>query len=750
MANQSSDFMMKVQLNEGQEPTKKIPIAKVREHVPVSSQKIWANYDLLNQILRLHEPTIQSRWVRKTRQERQRILLAHWPEMPKYHRPDLPALRELSSHPDTVSLWKPHEDSRQVIKKDHYMWPYMNQEDLLTSSNMLVLLNSREEGHYADHYWMCLNNAQNPKEYGELIFEHGSATARRDTSLKHELRIPDGLLVLEAQERLLGFLVSFCQLVLGEISPKVFTSPKFQEVPEPQLEIEKASGGVGSLGMMTVEAQYRVPSKLDLSQIELVIRSRLASIEDHLWALRGDPAYFREQLMEIRQHLGHEIKDASGSVGTTDEYVWTGVGAAVLNTAYTALEFFAELQRQILVLQNLYRRYEKKIIPTEDLPSEFLNALVRLWDLLGRMAWAFSPTFQRNFASSVQWRRYFIRHPKTDGSGPWRLEVEKDWPRNTGDPERQMFGLFRILTDDQVTLERCFNQINSYLPWAQNFATFTRDRFNHFTNEKQKFFNQLEQTLEAVSAINFIDFVGLFDPTDRKFDVPVGSPQTKEVVDTRRRSEKSLDQVWKVVDDSIRKTLREYRTQTQQQLWSQNRPLERTPEWTEPEVIPSSNQERHSESFFEMSISDPTISRRWKPGPPPREKQKTRPANVPAKEEEIAPPVALNSAAPIPSTIFVNRRSMKVFEMLFYTPGLKFPPGEVRWKDFVHALASTGLTEITQTGGSGRLFRNKQGQMSITFHEPHPGDKLSFTQARKNGRRLTFNFAWTGNTFRLG
>ncbi|KAF4969542.1 hypothetical protein FSARC_3225 [Fusarium sarcochroum] len=106
---------------------------EVRRRANENSTKIFSSYHSLKQILGRHEGTIQKRWTKKTRQQRLQILLKAWPAMPTSHRPDFEAFRKESKE----------ERERGFKYKDHFMWPYINQEDLSQPKLMLLLLNAR-------------------------------------------------------------------------------------------------------------------------------------------------------------------------------------------------------------------------------------------------------------------------------------------------------------------------------------------------------------------------------------------------------------------------------------------------------------------------------------------------------------------------------------------------------------------------------------------------------------------------------
>jgi hypothetical protein len=87
---------------------------------------------------------------------------------------------------------------------------------------------------------MILNGvAGNRRDYGKLMAweEHPDAF---NWMTKQKQFIPgEGLMILEAQERLLTFLVQCCLELLHDIPQSTLTSDSFPILPEPQLKPER-------------------------------------------------------------------------------------------------------------------------------------------------------------------------------------------------------------------------------------------------------------------------------------------------------------------------------------------------------------------------------------------------------------------------------------------------------------------------------------------------------------------------------
>jgi hypothetical protein len=102
----------------------------------------------------------------------------------------------------------------------------------------------------------------------------------------------------------------------------------------------------------------------------------------------------------------------------------------------------------------------------------------------------------------------------------------------------------------------------------------------------------------------------------------------------------------------------------------------------------------------------------------------------------------------------VDARAPKVFRTLFYTPSITATPGEIKWPDFLHAMASVGFAPEKLYGSVWHFRPTTLGlDRSIKFHEPHKegkgADKIPYCTARGIGRRLNRAYGWEGSMFSL-
>ncbi|KAL6400035.1 hypothetical protein AUP68_15727 [Ilyonectria robusta] len=108
------------------------------------------------------------------------------------------------------------------------------------------------------------------------------------------------------------FLVNCCQAILYDIPNDQLGSDVYPIQLEPPLKTEVESLGFESLAAMAAAAPYRVPAKFELEKVESLLAAKIQAAEDHLWALREDPHYFYQHLVEGQEYRQEMIKDTDG------------------------------------------------------------------------------------------------------------------------------------------------------------------------------------------------------------------------------------------------------------------------------------------------------------------------------------------------------------------------------------------------------------------------------------------------------
>ncbi|CAJ2511412.1 Uu.00g070370.m01.CDS01 [Anthostomella pinea] len=730
-------------------------LADVRQDAQARSKDIFASYQTLHDILDRHEKTIQKRWTKKTRQQRQKILAS------------AKSLREC------------------------YMWPHISQNDLLKPKTLLLLLNAR--GRHlpptfagADKaamqlglvtkklrqvflcgYMMVLHGVQSPREYGELFSweEHPDAF---QWTLNRKQSVP------------------------GEATT-------FPIRPEPDLTTERGSNGIDSLAMMAAEAPYRLPAKLDFSRIERVLGARASAAEDHVWALREDPAYFAEQLIEVREHRPELLKDTSGHEHpvmktTQQDTLWARVCRTVSLEAHLHLESYTELYQQAQTLRTLQTKHAAAISPTGDLPDELMDCLFRFRRYLNQAAKHTVERLRHNFAASPPWRQNFVRQPPADSttitirgldaktsdieqqvlwflSTVWedssnllvaRLPLIVDqlgWLLETETRAKELLSA-RIagIVGDLAIITHCIAQLELYTPWARGFELAHVERQGGIEAEFAQRTVKRGMIVDALRGENLTQVARLGNPSDMRFAYPFEKWRTRQNVEILPRAERNLDEYWAAIDRILYSNCGNLEGTAIRRVLTRPRAMQRTPDFAPPLATDKPSREPVLDPgvaglyrpLSTIYIAEPAGAASSSPlAPTPKMKEKTRDTTSSA----AAPPEPIAADATPqtePPSIPVDARSLRVFRALFFNPAVTSSPGEISWTDFLRATISTGLFTAEKLYGSVWQFQKREGDQSrIQFHEPHLRAKIPFTTARRHGRRLNRAFGWVGDTFLL-
>ncbi|EEU34289.1 uncharacterized protein NECHADRAFT_50192 [Fusarium vanettenii 77-13-4] len=785
--------------------------AEVRREAKGKSRLIFAAYETLSKIIERHEATIQKRWSKKTRQQRQQILLKAWPGMPASHRPDFEALRKESKE----------QRERCTKYRDHYMWPNINQEDLTQPKVMPLLLNSR--GRYppptfasADNasvhlglaskslvaifhneHVMVLNGATTAEGYGTLVAWADHPDAFEWMHTRKQFLPGEGLIILEVQARLMDFLVDFCHQILHEIPEAELISDAYPVQPEPPLKTDNDTSGFANLSAMASEAPYRLPMRLDLAKVESLLEAKKSAAEDHVWALREDPAYFAHEFLEVRDHRQEMLKDSQGRSHPAtnkqrEHIVWARITGTILSDAYINLEAFTELHRQAQHVRSLQDKYNTKISPEKDLPEEYMVALLRFRYFLEKEAKTPLQRLKKAVVSSPPMQKFFVHAPPTDPNSTTIIMYERPGVKKTKDEEHLIWLLQNLLQDEYTLfliglphfmdeLERllqanpevdvlvsahvikiigdlsimaqCSRQLELYQPWAQTFETKSVDHVDNLKAEHEQWKQPWTQFFPSIKDQTLTNIGRLAEPSGGKFSYPFGKRRTKDTVDALRRAEANLDAIWDKIDERLRSKAPALQRTAVHRFLSKPRTLRRTGEWVEP-TAPTKDKK----------VADPDLDVLNRPlsnvfldhsedkvqGSKAQQKVKAKTKGVSSAKPAAAPEAPEPDHADPQPTFHVDAKTLKVFRTLFFNPEVNSTPGSVLWNDFLHAMVATGF-RAEKLYGSVWQFSPTTLDVgrSIHFHEPHPKGKIPFEVARRHGRRLTRAYGWFGGMFVL-
>lgn len=468
--------------------------------------------------------------------------------------------------------------------------------------------------------------------------------------------------------------------------------------------------------------------------------------------------------------------------------------------AHLELDFFPDLCRQARNLQALQTKHAAAISPEQDLPEEFLAALLRFQFYLNRAVKGPLNQLKQIFVASPPLRKFFVCEPPSDASSTMirirsrtdvkmnKVETQLTWLlRTLWEDGHQLFFLRLPLALDELErllvtvpqakdlvsahvaevignlsiLSQCLGQLNLHQPWAQSFEAEMVNREDGIKREFDEQSKSWSKLVKSFGSANFSRTASkLCDPSDKAFSYPSGKRRTKEGTAAMRRAEQELDDLWAFVDGVVLVECGDLEGSALRRFLSQGRTLQRTPEWVaEPEpAAKGRGQPRNPNPDVEsvlkplstlyIGLTDSSSQAR----PPVKTKTKTRGQ----ASQESAPSTCVMgteaaSPKPKPKPIAVDARALKVFRTRFFDPAVTSSPGEISWNDFTYAMTSTGMFEAEELYGSVWQFQrvDASDHSRIQFHEPHPRGKIPVFMARRHGRRLDRAYGWLGETFVL-
>jgi hypothetical protein len=283
------------------------------------------------------------------------------------------------------------------------------------------------------------------QKYGEILSCDDNGGRGRIASLK-QFSASDGLLVLEVQERLMSFLVECCRAILGGIH-NAEPTPKPVQI-SPALRLRTETGSFPTLATLASEAPYRVPARTDFERMESLLEAKMLAARDHIWALREDPRYFLEAVQDVKQHrleTKHDTNCNEHPIYRHTDVFWARITSTLAVQAYDDLQAFLELHRQAKELCTRHSTYAARVSPQEDLPGEFLTAILRFEYYLERLAKAHQIRQLRDClpVSTGGMNNYFDRLPPRD-----RLTPQIQVTRAKTDDTPRLLWLFEMLWED--------------------------------------------------------------------------------------------------------------------------------------------------------------------------------------------------------------------------------------------------------------------------------------------------------------
>jgi hypothetical protein len=781
-------------------------VQECTERAKALAANIFLKWKTLNMLVLVHEAIIRKHWLKKSRAHKQELLLKAWPNMSARHRPDLE--RHLSGQDSTLKKAQASANFDEYmlpyINLEDLLCPavllmFVNSrgrhhpnEFAYSDLELAPIFKLREEflALRTCNFTMAFIGRETPDTYGEIVEWKDAPTALNSIKAGRTVHIDHGMQILHIQQRVWEFLSRCVGLLLVD---KLELPNGLTPQPEPS-PLTTEHGSITSLYDVRREAPYRLPSRIDLTRLQALASAQKNQMIEHSVLLREDPGYFVEVTERYRNHRPELILDLEGRshAHAKDFPLYNKAQRQMAADAHCAVFVWHEINERISKLRHLSSKYASTITKEEDLPSEYFEALAETQVFLETISLDLISIVKTEFNASPPLRKYHFRNNPNDPN----VHVYHIMPVQDVDPEdkvlchvlrllrifenkglRDLFSLHvvldemeRLLHDEpraktlitpHITstlsqlsiMSECLHQIHQFQPWARKVES-------HIAQHRYRYAVEYDSIFRKWGTINNMHYkfcdrklfkVG--NPKDGKFDHPADQRRTRETVSTMIAAEIALDAFWKAANAHWMRYVGTTPTALVKHIIG-DRTLHRTLPWVEPlnRSLMSISEPEASTMIYPFfghthDITKQVTGNFQKLAVIVKEKKKTRPEAL--GQDDRMPVIPTAVVAPTP-TIVVDKRTQKVFNSLFHSPNSPNQAGQVAWPDFLHAMTKAGFGAEKLQGSAWHFTpQNLEVERSIQFHEPHPGNKLPFTWARRYGRRLTRTFGWTRDSFAL-
>ncbi|KAE9964437.1 hypothetical protein BLS_008369 [Venturia inaequalis] len=764
---------------------------------------IWKQ---LNQVLLAHEATIRNRWSKKSALKKKGILIEAFPQMAKEHNLAFKDLMANKAEPGTCGELNCSSKhcSNVHIAREAALWPYINLEDLSTPKTLLLLLNARGRNHpqhfvyedgataasaiemrallepYLHQYYVHFSD-HHSLEYATLE-PIDRMTCGLDRELLRGMQPGPGLIVLEIQEKTLSFLLKVCELVLHDINGLSLSAAHIPAQTDPHLLVAMPNQSTKeqvSLRIISAEAPYQAPRRPDLRLLLAMASARAEAAKEHFWALREDPGYYLEQIEFSRVHRGRGHQPLTN----WEEAITNTLEAALIQIGLWEL---VQTCIQHALFFDIVVKIGSAVPDPQDLPDFYLKSLVAVLNVLETASMRFRSSLSTGVYNSPKiaelwanksYKRQQKLVPKNVNSkdllaqllsglssgSPIPLHrvthhIERVVEAEPGQKDRLTPYVWESLADVEAIEEisRQFRQLCPKLAYPWYGGNLHQSKHRKKSADEDVNLEIREMLQPVVNALGSANLTKYGSPIGGAFNYPAEKRSTASHVAQMQSAERRLDALWSHIDATVKEKtgLSLALGEVIPGLNFSDRELQRTSDW-EPPI-------RDEVSFSPTGLIEPSFLFGGQHTEDiglvryvlstTKEKVKTRGINAQVEElalEEQEAPAIDRATTEATTVIKLKARDLKVFQTLFHQPSQEAVTlGQVKWLDFVHAMASSGF-EYQSVGGSAWQFVSSSGLRAINFHEPHPDHKLRFTVARCMGRRLSRAYGWSSETFIL-
>ncbi|KAK0213695.1 hypothetical protein IW262DRAFT_1467028 [Armillaria fumosa] len=772
-------------------PEKFLTVEEVSEIADDLRKALFDKWDNLGSIMAIHESTIRKRWSKRTQTKRRLLLKELEIPIPDKHAPEVDLFEKLGTG---GALGGQLSDAR-----DAFLSPFLNVEDLTSGNgeNLLGLLHYRTRllpSEFSQFDLQCLHfgivsgaikrvfapdctmvGIGGRESYGQVLPNDCTLRPGGPDGFTLEwiygagMQISEGLAILEAQVKLLSFLLQLVRRILIDLD---LTS---MPPPPPPANIDDMTDLLSALSMPQEWSSfakkhslraYSLPPRFLSSDLAVITGAQYEIAKDHLIDLRTDPVYLAEQLT---LHLDHRIERMSKEAPLS--LIHDRATTFLLLDAYNAFDFWgiAHILVQEIIAEEL--KLKLPLPRDEDLPSTYECLLKDLRQLIRGYRIKTEHRYKITLCGSPPLRRHF--QVQFSGSNFSQNKIHGSLPKG----DRVIHSLRILLDVDQTHLwqvSRIFDELDravadnpdrvsplladvlfDYGSCTDILETIDLHRPLISEEQEEVTVKRLGQRLSRLEGMQRFDGQDL--PLHRvafpvsKFVYPKG-PKTEEWAEKCEKVDTAFAEFWKIAEGLLKskygKDLSAFAEDTcagnewEATDWKAQirRKIARPAASLSTEgnrAIPFGGAEQRSTS--------PTPIRTE-----PKMKMKTTGKPLMSVVDETKAPGDLPLTDQTIHIFEVSKRVFSVFAGIFRSADdseIHSQQTSLAWKEVLHAFAAINFRG-TQLHGSVWRFEHPDGR-NINFHLPHPHPKYTFWQLRRMGRRLTRRFGWGAENFVL-
>ncbi|KAF2163238.1 hypothetical protein M409DRAFT_26282 [Zasmidium cellare ATCC 36951] len=683
---------------------------EVRQIIRSRIFSIVGSWTALREVVQCYEGHIRKRWSKMTVAKRKKMLSENLPSLPEKHRPvnDI-ALGILAREEMTTRCF------RSVF------WPMSNLEDLSRPKNLLLLLNARarNEPHVFAHAdlisvryppetvlmgpsWLedvkvLLSANEFPARYGILCIEE-----LKDFPRPHEWAEcydgAEGLFILELQHQIGQDLLCLTDALLRNSPPDSSSDTQASALNSELAPLQPDVDRLTSASMLqakVADQPYRCPEVTDF-----------------------DPGYFAAQLQSRFDHREEHVQDRQGrnyedKKDKMRPIVWAAVVAEMVEGPIKELTHYDHLLNLINQLQDLHQNVDPHAPPSTEANRTYIETLKHFEDRLVDLYTHLAPHLAHLFMASPPGRGQTLRQdngkliPKISGDLQGSVIEVRSLIRGTMQMEDTTIDtrsmdclddLERLLQSDHSTkalltplvaevigkvcvVQEAFRQLQADLPWYRAMAYVETDQPAPVKLFGGEDFDSYSSTLEV--SMMTIGLYKMVLPDTSNFTYPIAERYSDETIEALETAEINLDKFWSAFDQVF----------------------------DEIDYSPKFNLERNSfrTPAFDRAVR---IMKRWN-GLIRHEDEMI--FKIRQTDDDVVE-CAIKSQRPPPihkylgQTFAVDARALKVFHTIYWIPSDSTRPGDIEWKELVHAFEMTGIESEKLYGGLWHFTMTLSGQ----------------------------------------